>query len=397
MHLKKLQLTDFRNYSDLYIEFDKNTVLIFGDNGRGKTNLLESIYYLSTGRSHRSSNPDELIKWGAEFSLVRAHFDGKLIELEFRAGNNLKIKVDRVLCKKKSDFINIMPAVLFTPDDLRIIKGGPSNRREFLDNLLEKINPGYQSLRLQYQKILNQRNSLLKSMDSASKANQSTTFDAWNENLAKYGSKIIKSRYDLVNSIKSYFIDYMAMFFPEAACAIQYIFSWDRKNAYDDNEPACEPDSVNEKETEAEIKADEINRQFLQKLDENLQKEIIYKTTITGPHRDDFQIMFGGKNIKAFGSQGQQRAASVSLRLCELEEIRQKTGIDPLLLLDDILSELDLQREKIVLNLIKDRYQTFITTSNINYVSHIEEMGKDSVQEIIIQASPMAENIKADK
>ena len=382
MHLKKLQLTCFRNYSDLNIDFNKDTVLIFGDNGRGKTNLLESIYYLSAGRSHRSSNSDELIKWGSDFALIRAHVDGRLIELEFRAGNNLKIKVDRVLCKKKSDFTNIMPAVLFTPDDLRIIKGGPSNRREFLDDILEKIYPGYQALRLQYQKILNQRNSLLKSVDSVPKANQNTTFEIWNENLVKYGSEIIWKRYGLLNSIRPFFSGYMSKFFPEVTSGIQYVFSWERKNAIEDSESASEPDTIKNQSTG--ITVDEISRHFKNKLDENLHREIIYKTTITGPHRDDFLVIFGDRDIKAFGSQGQQRAAAVSLRFCELEEIRQKTGTNPVLLLDDILSELDTRRERIVLDLIKDRYQTFITTSNINYVSHIEEMGKDSVQEMTV-------------
>jgi DNA replication and repair protein RecF len=385
MHLKKLQLTDFRNYSNLNVEFDKNTVLILGENGRGKTNLLESIYYLSTGKSHRSSNQDELIKWGYDFALVRAHVDGRLIELEFRPGNNLKIKVDRVLCKKKSDFTNIIPAVLFTPDDLRIIKGGPSNRREFLDDILERTDPGYQALRLQYQKILNQRNSLLKSVDSISKVTQNTTFDVWNENLAKYGSKIIKKRYDLINSIKAFFSGYMARFFPEVTCSIQYIFSWERKNTTDDTESITirEPDIANSKPEE--MKADEINRQFRQNLDENLQKEIIYKTTITGPHRDDLLVLFGARDIKAFGSQGQQRSAVICMKLCELHLLKKSLNINPVLLLDDVLSELDLQRESTVLKIVGNRFQTFITTSNFGYAEYVEKNHGLQMQKFIIK------------
>jgi len=419
MHLKKLELKNFRNYTGLNVEFLKNTILIFGDNGQGKTNLLESIYYLSSGKSHRTSNQDELIKWGTEFSLIRAEADSRLVELEFRAGNSLKIKVDRVMCRKKSEFISIIPAVLFTPDDLKIIKGSPSNRREFLDDLLERIYPGYQALRLQYQKILNQRNSLLKSIDSPAKAKENLTFEVWNENLAKHGSEIIKKRSDLVSEMRHNFCYYMKAFFPDFTSGIQYVYSWDRKlsdfqaasaesdrsgangtvtpsadrtgeNILKDSALSQEPSQnpVTEKDTKTDIAI--IKQKFLEKLDENLPKEISYRTTVTGPHRDDFIVTFGEKDIRSFGSQGQQRAASVSLKFCELEEIREKTMKNPVLLLDDILSELDLKREKIVLDLIKDKYQTFITTSNINYVSHIEETGKDRVQELVVKENSIS-------
>ena len=211
----------------------------------------------------------------------------------------------------------------------------------------------------------------------------------------------------------------MKAFFPDFTSGIQYVYSWDRKlsdfqaasaesdrsgangtgtpsadrtgeNILKDSALSQEPSQnpVTEKDTKTDIAI--IKQKFLEKLDENLPKEISYRTTVTGPHRDDFIVTFGEKDIRSFGSQGQQRAASVSLKFCELEEIREKTMKNPVLLLDDILSELDLKREKIVLDLIKDKYQTFITTSNINYVSHIEETGKDRVQELVVKENSIS-------
>src|SRR5665647_3822093 len=162
MYLEELQLKNFRNYSDINLKFDRTAALFFGDNAQGKTNLLESIRYISSGKSHRVTNQDDMIGWGCEFALIRAQVNGHLIELELRPGNILKIKVDKAYCRKKTDFISILPSVIFTPEDLKIIKDGPSNRRDLLDNILESIYPDYNSLKVQYQKILNQRNSLIK-------------------------------------------------------------------------------------------------------------------------------------------------------------------------------------------------------------------------------------------
>ena len=163
MYLKNLELKNYRNYNHVNLEFDKSSILLVGNNGNGKTNLLESIHYLSTGRSHRTHTQDELLKWGTEFSLIRATLgpekgnSSNIIEIEIRKNNNIKIRINGVYQKKKSDFISILPSVIFSPDDLKIIKSGPGERRNFLDSILEKIYPDYYSLRLQYQKIL-QRN-----------------------------------------------------------------------------------------------------------------------------------------------------------------------------------------------------------------------------------------------
>jgi DNA replication and repair protein RecF len=405
MYLEELQLKNFRNYSDINLKFDRTAALFFGDNAQGKTNLLESIRYISSGKSHRVTNQDDLIGWGCEFALIRAQVNGHLIELELRPGNILKIKVDKAYCRKKTDFISILPSVIFTPEDLKIIKDGPSNRRDLLDSILESIYPDYNSLKVQYQKILNQRNSLIKSISGAESSRGSVskeeinnpTLSAWDENLAKYGSEIIKKRHSLVSRIGPDFSKLMMEFFPEIEAGIFYIYSWNRKSAelvYSETDmPDTFPD-VNfccGKLPQAVPPIEEIKQCFLSMLKQNLKKELSYRTTITGPHRDDFVILLNGKDIRSFGSQGQQRISAISLRLCEIEVIRESLKKDPVLLLDDILSELDFTREKIVLNLIKDKYQTFITTSNINYVSHIKEIEKDKIQELIVKDNNVCE------
>jgi DNA replication and repair protein RecF len=435
MYLEELQLKNFRNYSDINLKFDRTAALFFGDNAQGKTNLLESIRYLSSGKSHRAANQDDLIGWGCEFALIRAHVNGHLIELELRPQNVLKIKVDKTHCRKKSDFTTILPSVIFTPEDLKIIKDGPSNRRDLLDNILESIYPAYNSLKSQYQKILNQRNSLIKSiagiefrrgfedrrigesnnagessrrntgrgndegeMDSSSREEiNNPTLSSWDENLAKYGSEIIKKRHSLVNRIGPDFSRLMREFFPAIDAGIFYIYSWNTKSAELMSSESDTPDAFADlslpyiKMMQAVPPVEEIRQCFLRMLKQNLKKELNYKTTITGPHRDDFLILLNGKDIRSFGSQGQQRISAISLRLCEIEVIRESLKKDPVLLLDDILSELDFTREKIVLNLIKDKYQTFITTSNINYVSHIKEIEKDKIQELVVKDNSVCE------
>lgn len=405
MYLEELQLKNFRNYSDVNLKFDRTAALFFGDNAQGKTNLLESIRYISSGKSHRVTNQDDLIGWGCEFALIRAQVNGHLIELELRPGNILKIKVDKAYCRKKTDFISILPSVIFTPEDLKIIKDGPSNRRDLLDNILESIYPDYNSLKVQYQKILNQRNSLIKSISgtefsrgSISKEEiNNPTLSAWDENLAKYGSEIMKKRHGLVSRIGPDFSRLMMEFFPEIEAGIFYIYSWNRKSAELVYSETDMPDAFPDlslccgKSPQAVPSVEEIKQCFLSMLKQNLKKELSYRTTITGPHRDDFVILLNGKDIRSFGSQGQQRISAISLRLCEIEVIRESLKKDPVLLLDDILSELDFTREKIVLNLIKDKYQTFITTSNINYVSHIKEIEKDKIQELIVKDNNVCE------
>ena len=375
MYLKKLELKNYRNYIHVNLNFDKNTVLILGNNGNGKTNLLESIYYLSTGRSHRTYSQDEIINWESDYSKVKALIGSekedepdRFIEIELQKGNNIKIKVDKIIRRKKSDFISILPSVIFSPDDLKIVKSGPMDRRNFLDSILEKIDPSYYRQRLQYQKILTQRSSLIKSLNTRIDGGSNSTLDVWDDNLVKYGADIIKKRYDLLTEFAVDFKNCISSFFKGVKVDINYIFSWDRGYGSDDL-----TDYENKKNPVMEsFGPDDIMTIFHRELKESFKKDLLYKTTTVGPHRDDFMILLDSRNIRFFGSQGQQRIASISLRLCELDILKKKIKKDPVLLLDDVFSELDIERKKILVKAVSDKFQTFVTTTNISYLDKLD-------------------------
>src|SRR4030043_761504 len=375
MYLKKLELKNYRNYSHANLNFDQNTILILGNNGNGKTNLLESIYYLSTGRSHRTYSQDEIINWGSEYSKVKALIGSekedepdRFIEIELQKGNDIKIKVDKISRRKKSDFISILPSVIFSPDDLKIVKSGPMDRRNFLDSILEKIDPLYYRQRLQYQKIITQRSSLIKSFNVKTDAGSNSTLDAWDDNIVKYGADIIKKRFDLLTEFAIEFKNYISRFFKEVKVDINYIFSWNR--GYGSDDLADYRDKKNQ--VMENLEPDDIKSIFQRELKGSLEKDLLYKTTTVGPHRDDFMIKLDGRNIRFFGSQGQQRIAAISLRLCELDILRKKIKKDPVLLLDDVFSELDIERKKILVKAVSDGFQTFVTTTNISYLDKLD-------------------------
>lgn len=364
MYLNNLELINFRNYKSVKLNFKNRTILIVGDNGQGKTNLLESIHYISSGKSHRTSDQDELINWDSDYAILRASLSSKqLIEIELRKKNNIKIRIDGVYYRRKSDFTSIIPSVIFSPDDLRLIKAGPSNRRDFLDDILEKLQNKYAAQRLHYQKILNQRNSLLKSMISGEQTNGNSTMEAWDENLAHYGSEIIEKRCNLLASVREKFIKYMNYFFPGIQADIFYIFSWDR---------SIQGASIN-LDNPINLQSGTIKDIFNTKLKQGFKKDLLLKTTFVGPHRDDLLITINGKDIRSFGSQGQQRIAAICFKFGELEVLREMLNKNPILLLDDVLSELDPERKKLLVNIIGDSSQTFITTSNLVTLSDIGE------------------------
>ncbi len=375
MYLKKLELKNYRNYSYINLNFDKNTILILGNNGNGKTNLLESIYYLSTGRSHRTYSQDEIIKWDSDYSIIKALISseknngiGHLIEIELRKENNIKIRVDKIYQRKKSDFISMLPSVIFSPDDLKIVKSGPSDRRNFLDSILEKLDWKYYRQRLQYQKILVQRSSLIKSISGRAGAASNSTLEVWNDNIVRYGTDIIEKRYRLLAEFRDEFKSYVNSFFKGVEVDLFYVFSWDRGDNLDEYTDYFDVKSY-KKENFIENNLKDI---FYRKLIESLQKDLLYKTTTVGPHRDDFIILLNGKNIRSFGSQGQQRVASISLKLCELDILRKRIKKDPILLLDDVFSELDIERRKLLVKAVSDRFQTFVTTTNISYLDKLD-------------------------
>ncbi|MBC7332913.1 MAG: DNA replication/repair protein RecF [Actinobacteria bacterium] len=394
MYLEKLELRNYRNYEHVSLEFGSDSVLILGDNGQGKTNLLESIYFLSTGKSHRTQNQSELINWGADYSILRAVIKGShLLEIELRRDAGIKVRIDKTYQKRKKDFVFLLPAVIFSPDDLKVVKESPSNRRDFLDEVLEKVDPAYAYTKSRYQKVLLQRNSLLKSLENIGQLKNpgiASTFETWNEYLVNYGVKIIEKRVSLIRMIRDKFKEYISYFFGIDKSDIIYLLSWGREAGLDyQGENYCNfpadggfeygnfasnSNSDSRYELDKEInEIKEIKERYLSKLEENLDKDLMLKTTSIGPHRDDFVILLGGRDLRFFGSQGQQRIATLSLKLCEVFLVEEKTSRTPVLLLDDVLSELDLERKKLLMEMMGHRFQTFVTTANINSIEDLKD------------------------
>jgi len=378
VYLKKLELKNYRNYDQVNLDFDENTILVLGNNGNGKTNLLESVCFLSTGRSHKTYTQDEVIKWGSDYSTIKAMIGSgiekdkdRFIEIELWKGSsgNNKIRVDKAPQKKKSDFVSLLPSVIFSPDDLNIVKAGPSGRRDFLDGVLEKVDSKYYRERIQYQKILIQRNSLIKSIGGSRRmeAGNNSTLEAWDDNIVKYGVDMIKKRCRLLVEMKEGFENYMGSFFKKVSVDIYYIFSWDRKNGQESFKSPLLSEMAG-----SDFKVENLREIFYSKLKESREEDIRYKTTTVGPHRDDFVILLDGKNVRYFGSQGQQRIAAICLKLCELDILKKKLKTSPVLLLDDVFSELDIERKKMLVKTIGNDFQTFVTATNISYLDKLD-------------------------
>ncbi len=360
MRIKHLELKNYRNYFDISLEFEEKTIIFTGNNGQGKTNILESIYYLSSGRSHKSMAQDELLNWESDFFLIRAILEDaqedRLIEIQARKDNGLKIKIDGVLLKKKSSFTSLVDTVIFSPEDLVIVKGAPANRRNFIDDIIEKTDASFADLRYKYQKILAQRNRLLKSACDISVLKKNRTFDVWNENMINTGIKIMQKRLETLDVLREKFSANMDKFFEGAKTELQYLFSWQKEQRSDF--------------------PDDLQETYRESLCKSLSKDIILKNTAIGPHRDDIILLLNGRPIKNFGSQGQQRAASISLKLSELSILKEKNKKMPILLLDDALSELDENRKRFLLELINEKAQTFITAANVHYIDALDGIKK---------------------
>jgi DNA replication and repair protein RecF len=385
MFINSLELTNYRNYSSIKLGFSNHLILFLGKNGAGKTNLLESIFFLANGKSHKSAANVDLVRWGEDYSVIRAvaALEGKenLIEHQINADGKIKMRFNKIFLKNRQAAYKKMPLVIFSPDDLRIIKSSPVFRREFIDDILSKISPDFYNLKLKYQKILTQRNSLLKGMDINLKNNScNETMDIWNESLVSKGTKMIMERLRLLDILKVNFLKYMSYFFKDIDFDIFYVFSWSRADLVEENnnfEKEILPKDKYLKDSKGlsggnvEGIGKKIYEIFLNNLLLKMKKDILSKNTSIGPHRDDIIITIGGKDIRYFGSQGQQRMAAICLKLAELETLKENIDKKPVLLLDDVLSELDIERKAMLLKLIKDDFQTFITAANFEYIKDI--------------------------
>lgn len=337
MIIKSLELADFRNYEVLNISFDKGTNILYGDNAQGKTNILEAIYVSATTKSHKGSKDKEIVNFNKEEAHIRTYLEKEAVEyrvdMHLRKNKSKGIAIDGQKIKKAADLLGLLNVVFFSPEDLSIIKNGPSERRRFADMELCQLDSFYLYNLNNYNKIINQRNKLLK--DMYFNQNLRETLNIWDSQLVSYGSKIIERREA----------------FAQQLCDIIGEIHSKLSGGKEELIVKYEPDVSIE--------------QFEEKMKENQEKDIRFKLTSTGPHRDDFSFVVNGIDIRKYGSQGQQRTAALSLKLSEIELVKKIAKDTPVLLLDDVLSELDSNRQNYLLNSIGD-IQTIITCTGLD-------------------------------
>ena len=344
MHVDSLQLVNFRNYDNLYLEFSPKVNLIIGKNGQGKTNIVESIYMLSFGKSFRTSKDKEIIKFTKDNLYVGGSFSKEYTRgiIEIGISKNKKgIKVNKIPIGKMVELLGQINVVVFSPEDLRLVKEGPKERRTFIDKEISQIMPRYYSNLTSYNKILFQRNQLLK------KNNIDTNLlDVYDESLAKYGSYIYILRRDFIKKIG-------------------LIASKMHKQLTDDKEH-LEIIYKTQIDISDEDTVDEIYNKLINKITSSRKNDIETRTTRYGIHKDDINIYSNNIDLRLYGSQGQQRTASISLKLSEIELIKQEVGEYPILILDDVFSELDESRQRLLVKNLSI-VQMFVTTAEDNH------------------------------
>ncbi|QTQ08116.1 DNA replication/repair protein RecF [Macrococcoides canis] len=350
MKLKTLTLTHYRNYEEAELKFSDEVNIFIGINAQGKTNLLEAIYCLAMAKSHRTSNDKELIGWGHDYS----HIEGSLA---YRHGEmplslsiskkGKKAKVNYLEQKRLTEYIGHMNVVLFAPEDLNLVKGSPQIRRRFIDMEIGQISAVYLNELSNYQRLLKQKNHLLKQMKLS--GNKDTTMlEVINEQFAQYAVKLTLRRKAFVDNLEKLAIP-IHKGITKGKERLSLIY-----NA-----------SLNQQLSEQEMV-----EETLELLSAQMDKEIERTQSLYGPHRDDLEFKINDIDVQTYGSQGQQRTTALSVKLAEIELIHQEIGEYPILLLDDVLSELDDFRQTHLLTTIQHKVQTFVTTTSVEGIEH---------------------------
>ncbi|MHB1419269.1 MAG: DNA replication/repair protein RecF [Bacillota bacterium] len=351
MELTKVEVINFRNYEHATLNFKKKFNVLHGFNGQGKSNLLEAIYYLSTNSSFRSQRDNQIIRWKADFFQVTG---------QVKAGNNRNIRIQHnylasgaktlIIDGVKQDnlrnslfFFNV---VLFAPEDVLMVKGGPSLRRRFIDDQILQVNPGYERIIVRYRKSVMQRNNLLKKIRQHKE--EMNYLELWDRQVAEYGSQIIIKRMEAIRKMQP------------LARGIQHQIT--------DGEEDLQISYISSVLSNMNIQnigtLPELVNGYLKHLKETRQEDIIRGQTLLGPHRDDLKFAINNIDLRIYGSQGQQRTTALALKMAQIEHTREETGEQPVLLLDDVFSELDDRRRDHLISAIQGKIQTFVTATN---------------------------------
>jgi DNA replication and repair protein RecF len=345
-YLRALRLVNFRNYADATVLLAPGLNVIVGDNAQGKTNLLEAISFAATGSTPRTPNDQEVVRWGEGFvrTEMRVSLGGgsaggeeRKVAVGYAPGQKKRLTVDGAPAPSLSVYAAGgagVRVVTFFPDDIRVVKGAPADRREFLDNLLSALRPTYARAVVEYAKAVQQRNQLLRRIRDGLSSER--TLSTWDRKVVDFGTTVLYGRGAAIEPLASLFGEaVMALYGPEKA-ALGYSYS-------------------------APLE------EYAEALREARGADIERGTTSVGPHRDDFAVLFGGVSMTTYGSQGQQRLATLALKFAAREYLRAETGQDPILLFDDVMSELDERRRGYLTEYFLGGTQAVITTTNLEY------------------------------
>lgn len=342
MYIESIELQNYRNYSELHMEFSQGTNILCGDNAQGKTNILESVYVCCTTKSHRSSKDRELIRFGEDESHIKLQVkkDGVpyRIDMHLKKNKPKGVAVNGIPIRRASELFGIVNVVFFSPEDLNIIKNGPAERRRFIDLELCQLNKLYVHSLVQYNRVVTQRNKLLKELSFHPE--YEPTLDVWDAQMVQYGREVMEYRREFIEELNG------------IIGSIHRQLSGEKEELRIDYETNSAPE--------------EFERELMQ----GRAQDIRQKTSLTGPHRDDISFLINGIDIRKFGSQGQQRTTALSLKLAEIEIVKKLVRDYPILLLDDVLSELDSSRQNQLLAGI-GHIQTVITCTGLDeFVNH---------------------------
>ena len=339
MIIESVDLQNYRNYEFLNMTFDNKINIIYGDNAQGKTNILESLYVCATSKSHRGSKDKDIIRFGNDEAhikvMVKKHGMNNRIDMHLKKNKTKGIAVNGIPIRRAVELFGIINIIIFSPEDMNIIKNGPSERRRFIDMELSQLDKIYLSNLVNYNKVVVQRNKLLKQLQFSGDSGLVDMLDVWDMQLVRYGSEIIKRRMDFIDNINSIIRPvHSKLSGNKEILNLRYI-------------PCTTTDNFK----------DEVIR--------SRERDIKFKMTNVGPHKDDVAFFINDKDVRKYGSQGQQRTCALSLKLAEIELVKKVINDTPVLLLDDVLSELDANRQNFLLDSIGD-IQTIITCTGLD-------------------------------
>lgn len=356
MWVQALSLTDFRSYEQADIEFSPGVTAFIGLNGQGKTNIVEAIAYLSTLSSHRVAHDAPLVRSGAEHAVVRARVceDDRSVsvDLQINPGGANKVRINRAPATRARDILGIVRSIVFAPEDLSMVRGDPGDRRRFLDEMTIQRHPRISGVRADYDKVLRQRNALLKSAAGRSSTSMRQTLAAWDEQLVEFGADIIRNRRDFVADLT-----------PHVQRAYERIAGTAQVNVrYRPSSPAIANATSMKEHSIDEPSVDALREAFFTDLGERLDDEFRRGVTLVGPHRDELELELDGFPVKGYASHGESWSMALSLRLGAAEVLRDD-DVDPIIILDDVFAELDTQRRRHLADMVHTSTQVFVTAA----------------------------------